>query len=31
MITIDQGRCLACGQCVEICHEGCLALADGAL
>jgi nitroreductase/NAD-dependent dihydropyrimidine dehydrogenase PreA subunit len=31
MIAIDQGRCIACGQCVEVCHEGCLALVDGAL
>jgi nitroreductase/NAD-dependent dihydropyrimidine dehydrogenase PreA subunit len=31
MVLIDQTRCIACGQCVNVCHEGCMALADGVL
>jgi len=31
MIIIDQAQCIACGRCVDICHEGCMALAEGVL
>lgn len=26
--AIDQGRCILCGNCVEGCREGCIALSD---
>jgi ferredoxin len=29
IIAIDDGRCDGCGQCIEACHEGALALVDG--
>jgi ferredoxin len=31
MIVVDKEACRACGQCVKICHEHCLALDNGAL
>jgi NAD-dependent dihydropyrimidine dehydrogenase PreA subunit/nitroreductase len=29
LVTIDEARCIGCGTCVEICHEGCMTLDDG--
>ena len=29
MIIVDEAKCLACGSCVEICHEHCMTLIDG--
>ncbi len=31
MVTIDEERCIACGSCVDICHEQCMALDSGRL
>jgi nitroreductase/NAD-dependent dihydropyrimidine dehydrogenase PreA subunit len=31
MVIVDQARCIACAQCVDICHEACIALRDGVL
>jgi NAD-dependent dihydropyrimidine dehydrogenase PreA subunit/nitroreductase len=28
MIVVDRIKCERCGQCVRICHEGCIALGD---
>lgn len=30
MITIEKDRCIGCGSCVNICHEECISLVDGA-
>jgi NAD-dependent dihydropyrimidine dehydrogenase PreA subunit/nitroreductase len=29
MVIIDEERCVGCGSCVEICHEGCMTLQGG--
>jgi formate hydrogenlyase subunit 6/NADH:ubiquinone oxidoreductase subunit I len=29
MIVVDESKCSGCGQCARICHEQCIALADG--
>ena len=29
MIVVDKNKCIGCGQCARICHERCIALADG--
>jgi NAD-dependent dihydropyrimidine dehydrogenase PreA subunit/nitroreductase len=29
VVTIDEEKCTGCGSCVEICHEGCMALDGG--
>ena len=29
IIQIDQEKCNGCGACVEACHEGAIAMADG--
>jgi NAD-dependent dihydropyrimidine dehydrogenase PreA subunit/nitroreductase len=26
MVIIDENKCIGCGSCVEICHEGCMTL-----
>ena len=31
MLTIDHDKCIRCGMCVRICHEGCMALDEGRL
>jgi nitroreductase/NAD-dependent dihydropyrimidine dehydrogenase PreA subunit len=31
MVIVDAAQCSACGTCVEICHEHCMALAGGDL
>jgi ferredoxin len=31
MVIIDEEKCIACGSCVEICHEHCMTLEDGTL
>jgi NAD-dependent dihydropyrimidine dehydrogenase PreA subunit/nitroreductase len=29
MVIIDEDKCVGCGSCAEICHEGCMALEGG--
>jgi NAD-dependent dihydropyrimidine dehydrogenase PreA subunit/nitroreductase len=29
MVIIDEHKCIGCGSCVEICHEGCMRLDGG--
>ena len=29
IIQIDQEKCNGCGQCIDACHEGAIALVDG--
>ena len=29
MVIVDAGKCIGCGSCVEICHEGCMRLEAG--
>ena len=29
MVIVEVGKCVGCGSCVEICHEGCMRLDDG--
>jgi nitroreductase len=31
MIVIDKEKCVGCGLCIKICHEGCMSLNDGAV
>ncbi len=31
MITIERHKCTRCGLCTNICHEGCMAIANGEL
>jgi len=31
MITVDNDTCTECGSCVEVCHEHCMELVDGAV
>jgi nitroreductase/NAD-dependent dihydropyrimidine dehydrogenase PreA subunit len=28
MVLVDEDRCVACGRCVDICHEQCIAVVD---
>lgn len=29
ILNIDDDKCIGCGQCIDVCHEGALALANG--
>jgi nitroreductase/NAD-dependent dihydropyrimidine dehydrogenase PreA subunit len=29
VVIVDEDKCIGCGSCVEICHEGCMALEGG--
>jgi ferredoxin len=31
MITADKDTCTSCGSCVDVCHEHCMELVDGAV